>query len=81
VHDAIIMQQQAIPAVVVVTDVFGDLARRCAENLGVPGLEPVVVPHPIYTRDDAWIRAVTEQTLDAVLARLGPWRSSPGPAV
>lgn len=46
-----------MPSVVIVTEPFEQLARMTAASLGVESFPILVVAHPIYTRDDSWIRS------------------------
>jgi hypothetical protein len=67
------LETRGIPAVFVASAVFVDAAAAQAQALG---LEPaaVFVPHPIQDRTDAEMRALAEQSVDTILARLSPDR-------
>ncbi|HEX9842164.1 MAG TPA: hypothetical protein VGC20_05415 [bacterium] len=56
-HDAIELESLGLPAAVVVTTVFAHEARVQREALGMPGLAPVVITHPLSTLADEAIRA------------------------
>ena len=47
-----------MPAVVVVTEVFENLARTAARAQGYPTLRTLVLPHPMESRDEAQVRAI-----------------------
>lgn len=75
-----------MPAVVVVTEVFEVLARKTARQLGLDDYPPLVVPHPIFNRDVAWMHEVVDDLVDAAVDALtGTHRpvrtevSKPGP--
>jgi hypothetical protein len=70
VHDAVLFEEAGAPAAVVVTEPFVDLARRTAANLGHPALAVVVVDHPLYVRDDAWIEATSSAVASTVARSL-----------
>ena len=45
-----------MPAAVVVTEVFANLARTAARAHGYPELRMLVLPHPMETRSEAEVR-------------------------
>ena len=47
-----------VPAVVVVTEVFANLARTAARAQGYPDLRLLVLPHPMESRPEADVRAI-----------------------
>lgn len=53
---------------VVVTEPFVHLAQVTAANFGVPDFPILVVDHPIFTRDDAWVEATARRLADEILA-------------
>lgn len=61
-----------LPSTVLITTPFQTLARNTAMNAGQPDFAPVVVEHPVWTRDDAWIEAAAEKLIDSLLATLMP---------
>lgn len=63
-------EEGGVPSVVVVTVPFLELARRTGQNLGVEGYEPVVVPHPIFSRDQVWIDRQATAVADQVISQL-----------
>ena len=76
-HDAIQLEELGVPATVVITEPFQGLAASFADNLGVPGYPPVVVPHPVASKDMAHLRALAVSVADAVAARLLPGSDEP----
>ena len=63
-----------MPAVVVVTAVFENLARTAAGAQGHPDLRMLVLPHPLESRPDAELRALAREhvgVLAALLAETG----------
>jgi hypothetical protein len=60
--------------VFVASSEFADAARAQAGALGFdPSTLPgIFVPHPIQNRTDAEMRAMADQTLDAIMAALSP---------
>lgn len=64
------MEQLGVPATVVITEPFQGLAASFAKNLGAPGYPPVMVPHPVSSKDMDHLRALAAAVADAVAARL-----------
>lgn len=48
-HDAVELETRGIPAAVIVTSGFVHEAAVQRAALGMPGLEPVVIAHPLST--------------------------------
>jgi hypothetical protein len=67
VHDAVLCAEAGVPAVVVVTEPFAELARLTAVNFGVPDFPVLVIDHPIFTRDDAWVEQTAARLVDEIL--------------
>jgi hypothetical protein len=57
VRDAALALQSGIPAIAVVTTPFRQLAELTRKNLGAPDVRIVVLDHPLWTRDEAWLDA------------------------
>ena len=55
-----------MPAVIVVTEVFANLARTAARARGYASLRTLVLPHPMETRTRDEIRAIADGTLDEI---------------
>ncbi len=51
-HDAISLEERGVPTAVVVTEVFLREARVQRAALGMDGLDPVVIQHPLSTLSD-----------------------------
>jgi hypothetical protein len=63
-----------VPAVVVVTSVFENLARTAARAHGYPEMRLLVLPHPMESRPEAEVREIARARfaeLTALLARDG----------
>jgi hypothetical protein len=58
------------PALVVVTEVFANLARTAARARGVEPLPMLVLPHPMETRTPDEIERICEQRFDEAIAQL-----------
>jgi hypothetical protein len=69
-HDAVLCSDEATPSAVIVTTPFVRLAQATASNLGAPTLPVMVVEHPIWTRDEAWIDAAARCICDPLMAEL-----------
>ena len=59
-----------MPAVVVVTQVFENLARTAARAQGYPDLRMLVLPHPMESRPEADIRAIARARFSELMALL-----------
>ena len=55
---------------VVVTEVFANLAQTAARARGVDPLPMLVLPHPMEGRTDEEIDRIAEQVFDAAIALL-----------
>jgi len=53
-----VCEESGIPAVVVVTEVFENLARTAAAAKGFGALRVHVLPHPMESRPEAEVRAI-----------------------
>lgn len=69
-HDAVLLEQRGIPATVLITEPFQGIVATSAARLGAPGYHSLVVPHPIWNRDEEGLRALARQLTDAALAQL-----------
>jgi hypothetical protein len=67
-HDGISFEGRGLPAAVVVTDAFLHEARVQRAALGMDGLEPVVIQHPLSTLTEAQIEARAEAAAEAIEA-------------
>ena len=55
------------PAVVVVTEVFANLALTAARARGVDPIPMLVLPHPMETRKAAEIERIADATFDEAI--------------
>lgn len=69
--DAILMEDQGVPGIAIVTTPFRDTGRAMAESWGKPGYAFLDTPHPIANLGEAELDARAEQLADAVEAWLG----------
>jgi len=77
-HDGISLESLGIPTAVIVTTTFLHEARVQREALGMQGLVPVVIEHPLSSLSDEEIRGRAAQALGQIL---GVWRGTqPDPA-
>ncbi len=53
-----------------VTTPFRQLARLTAATLGTPDLPVMVIEHPIWTRDQAWMEAAAEKLAGPLIEKL-----------
>jgi len=51
-HDAVALEQRGRPTAVIVTETFVEEARSQLAALGMEGLTPVVIRHPLSTLPD-----------------------------
>ncbi len=56
-HDGISLEQLGVPTAVIVTEVFLHEAHVQRAALGMEGIEPAVIPHPLSTLSDDEIAA------------------------
>lgn len=61
-----------MPSASIITVPFQRLAKMTAVNLGVPEFPVMVIDHPIWTRDNAWIESVATTLAGSVTAMLLP---------
>jgi hypothetical protein len=55
------------PAVVVVTEVFANLARTAARARGIDPIPMLVLPHPMENRPIAEIEQIADQTFEELI--------------
>jgi hypothetical protein len=68
--DALSFSREGTPATVVVSTPFERLAKFTAATNGASGFEIMVVDHPVWTRDQAWMDAEAERLADRVVSVL-----------
>jgi hypothetical protein len=66
----LVCEAAGVPAVVVVTQVFENLARTAARAHGYPRFRMLVLPHPMESRPEAEVRAMAGARLSEVVALL-----------
>ena len=69
-HDAIQLEELGIPSTVVITEPFQSMVANQARNLGLPGYHNVMVPHPIYAKDDETLRSLARSVVESVRRQL-----------
>lgn len=53
-----------------ITEPFQGIVATAAARLGAPGYHSLVVPHPIWARDEEGLRVLARQLVDTALAQL-----------
>ncbi len=69
-HDGISLESLGVPTAVIVTTVFLHEARVQREALGMTGIVPVVIEHPLSSLSDEEIRGRAAQALAQVIGVL-----------
>ena len=72
-HDGFSLESLGVPTAVIVTTQFLHEARVQREALGMTGLVPVVIRHPLSSLSDEEIRGRAAQALEQVV---GVWHGS-----
>ena len=67
-HDAIELEARGVPTAVIVTSEFVREAKVQREALGMAGVVPVVIAHPLSSLTDEEIRARVAAALPQVIA-------------
>ena len=62
-HDGVSLESREVPTAVIVTTEFQHEAEVQREALGMDGLEPVVIRHPLSTLSDQEIDARAEEAV------------------
>ena len=65
-----LIEQCGTPATVLITEPFQGIVATSAARLGAPGYHALVVPHPIWSRDEEGLRALARQLVDTAVAQL-----------
>ncbi len=63
-------EEQGVPTANVATTEFLDAAHAQCAALGMPQYEPVLVPHPIQPKTQEEVRALADQVIDQIVAKL-----------
>jgi len=66
-HDAIALEEKGIPTAVIVTAAFVHEAHMQREALGMEGLEPVVITHPLSSLTEEKIETRAMEALPQVI--------------
>ena len=69
-HDGFSLESLGVPTAVIVTTEFLHEARVQREALGMQGLVPVVIQHPLSSLSDEEIRERAAQALEQVIGVL-----------
>ena len=69
--DAILMEEQGVPGIAIVTTPFRATGRAMAESWGKPGYPFVDTPHPIANLTDAELDERADRLVEAVEECLG----------
>lgn len=69
-HDGFSLESLGVPTAVIVTTEFLHEARVQREALGMTGLVPVVIQHPLSSLSEEEIRARAAQALEQVIGVL-----------
>jgi hypothetical protein len=64
------IEQQGTPATVLITEPFQTVVASNAAKLGAPGYHSLVVPHPIWGKDEAALRELALSIVEKALAQL-----------
>lgn len=72
-HDGISLESLGVPTAVIVTRTFLHEARVQREALGMAGIVPVVIEHPLSSISDEEIRGRAAQALGQVI---GVWQGT-----
>jgi hypothetical protein len=70
VHDIVDLEGRGVPAVFVASAEFVQAATAQADALGFPDVARIFVAHPIQDRTDEEMRALADESVDAILATL-----------
>ena len=65
-----LLEEAGVPATVLITEPFQGIVASHAAKLGAPGYHALVVPHPLWSRDEDGMRALARQVADAAVAQL-----------
>jgi len=72
-HDGFSLESLGVPTAVIVTTQFLHEARVQREALGMRGIVPVVIEHPLSSLSEEEIRGRAAQALEQVI---GVWRGT-----
>jgi hypothetical protein len=66
----VLLEEAGVPATVLITEPFQGIVASHASKLGLPGYHSLVVPHPVWSRDEDGLRALARQVADVAVAQL-----------
>lgn len=65
-----LLEQAGVPATPLITEPFQGIVASHAAKLGAPGYHALVVPHPVWSRDEDALRALARQIAGLAAAQL-----------
>jgi hypothetical protein len=66
----VLIEERGTPATVLITEPFQGIVATSAAKLGAPGYHALVVPHPIWGRDEETLQGLARQIADTALQQL-----------
>lgn len=69
-HDVVALEALGVPSALIHTDPFQGLVAEFGLSLGMVAPPAVSVPHPISSRDEAYLKAVAHTAADELCAQL-----------
>lgn len=64
------IEERGIPATVLITEPFQTVVASSAAKLGAPGYHSLVVPHPIWGKDESALRELASSIAERALAQV-----------
>ncbi len=68
--DAILLEQQGVPAIAVITEPFRETGRAMAESWGLPSFRFLETPHPIANAKGGELEERAERLVEPIVAIL-----------
>lgn len=65
-----LVENEGTPATVLITEPFQVTIASTAAKLGAPGFHSLVVPHPVWGKDEEGLRALARGLVDTALSQL-----------
>jgi hypothetical protein len=65
------IEERGTPATVLITEPFQAVVASSAAKLGAPGYHSLVVPHPIWGKDETELRELARSIAAQAMAQLG----------
>jgi len=66
----LLIEGNGTPATVLITEPFQTMIASHSAKLGSPGYHSLVVPHPVYGKDEDGLRALAESVAELAWAQL-----------